>query len=87
MGEGDEDNKLKNATFNSLDIAVENKLKIIAFPAISTGIFGYPIDKCAKIMLNTTTEYLQKETNLEKVVFCLFDERSFEIFKEELEKI
>ncbi|MBU1626303.1 macro domain-containing protein [bacterium] len=87
MGEGDEDSKLKNATYNSLKLADENNLETIAFPAISTGIFGYPIDKCAKIMIGTTNEYLQKDTKLVKVIFCLFDSNSFQHFKKELSKI
>ncbi len=59
MGEGNEDEKLKNATLNSLKVAEENKLKSVAFPAISTGIFGFPLDRCAQIMLSTTIEYLK----------------------------
>ena len=46
QGEGREDEKLKNATLNSLKVADENNLKSISFPAISTGIFGFPIEKC-----------------------------------------
>jgi len=62
MGEGDEDNKLKNATLNSLRLMDDNELKSIAFPAISTGIFGYPINRCSKIMIATTKEYLSGNT-------------------------
>jgi len=75
MGERNEDEKLKNATLNSLKIAEQNKLKSVAFPAISTGIFGFPVDRCAQIMLSTTIEYLKGETNIKQVVFCLFWER------------
>jgi O-acetyl-ADP-ribose deacetylase (regulator of RNase III) len=71
MGEGNEDEKLKNATLNSLKLMDENNLQTIAFPAISTGIFGYPIDKCAKIMINT-------------VIFCLYTQSNFEVFEKEL---
>ncbi|MBN1456267.1 MAG: macro domain-containing protein [Sedimentisphaerales bacterium] len=85
MGEGDEDNKLKNATLSALAVANENNLKSIAFPAISTGIFGYPMDKCAKIMLNAVIEYLHGKTNLKKVVFCLYDNDAYRIFANELE--
>ena len=52
MGEGDEDNKLKNATVNSLKVADENNTRSIAFPAISTGICGFPIKRCAEIMID-----------------------------------
>lgn len=85
MGEGDEDNKLKNATINSLKVADENNLKSISFPAISTGIFGYPLDRCADIMLSETIKYLKDKTGLEKVVFCLFDQKAFDVFQETLE--
>ncbi|MBW1972041.1 MAG: macro domain-containing protein [Deltaproteobacteria bacterium] len=87
MGEGDEDNKLKMATLNSLKLADENHLKSIAFPAISTGIFGFPIDRCADIMLKTTIQYLKEGSSIEKVVFCLYGKRSFDTFKNALEKL
>jgi O-acetyl-ADP-ribose deacetylase (regulator of RNase III) len=86
MGEGDEDNKLKNATLNSLKLADENNLKSIAFPAISTGIFGYPIQRCAEIMLKTTIDYLKSQTGLEKVVFCLFGRDSYRVFEGQLKQ-
>lgn len=86
MGEGNEDGKLKNATLNSLKLADENNLKSISFPAISAGIFGFPIKRCAEIMLKTTIEYLNGETGLEKVVFCLFGHDSYEVFADRLER-
>jgi O-acetyl-ADP-ribose deacetylase (regulator of RNase III) len=86
MGEGDEDQKLKNATLNSLKVADENNLKSISFPAISTGIFGFPIERCAEIMLKTTIDYLKGQTGLEKVVFCLFGRDSYEVFESRLEQ-
>ncbi len=85
MGEGDEDAKLERATWNSLKVADENNIRSIAFCAISTGIFGFPMDRCAQIMLRTTIEYLGDKTALEKVVFCLFDEKSYDVFLHELE--
>ncbi|MFC1794975.1 macro domain-containing protein [Planctomycetota bacterium] len=86
MGEGDEDQKLKNATLNSLKVADENNLKSISFPAISTGIFGFPIGRCAEIMLKITIDYLKGQTGLEKVVFCLFGTDSYDVFARQLEK-
>lgn len=84
MGEGDEDEKLKNAALNSLKIAEENKLESIAFPAVSTGIFGYPVDRCAKIMLNTTVEFLKSRDLELKVIFCLFGHSAFDVFEKEI---
>ncbi|MBN2589204.1 MAG: macro domain-containing protein [Sedimentisphaerales bacterium] len=85
QGEGNEDEKLKNATLNSLKVANDNNLKSISFPAISTGIFGFPIEKCAQIMLAATIDYLKKSTGIEKVVFCLFSKDDYNIFKNELQ--
>lgn len=85
MGEGGEDEKLRNATLNSLRVADGHNLKSIAFPAISTGIFGFPLDRCARIMLATTVAYLKGKTGLETVTFCLFGEESFQAFRRELE--
>lgn len=85
IGEGDEGRKLTEATVNSLRIADENRLKSLSFCAISTGIFGYPIGRCAEIMLEATIEYLGGDTGLERVVFCLYDDESYDIFLSELE--
>ena len=87
MGEGDEDEKLMNATLNSLMRADEKGMKSISFPAISTGIFGFPIDRAARIMLGTTKEFLQdRETSLERVVFCLFGQESYDVFAAEFKR-
>lgn len=86
MGEGNEDEKLTNATLNSLKLADENNLKSISFPAISTGIFGFPIERCAEIMLKTTIDYLKSTTSLEKVIFCLFGRDSYQIFANQLNR-
>jgi len=87
MGEGDEDEKLKNATLSSLRQADSHNLKSIAFPAISTGIFGYPVDRCAKVMLKTVLAYLQEKTGLERVVFCLWDKETYDVFRQWLERL
>jgi O-acetyl-ADP-ribose deacetylase (regulator of RNase III) len=82
-----EDAKLKDATLSSLILADQKNLKSIAFPAISTGIFGFPKDRCATIMLSTTIAYLEGPTKLEKVVYCLYDQKTFEIFKRTLQSL
>lgn len=88
MGEGDEDTKLRNATLNSLELADKYKVESIAFPAISTGIFGYPKDRCADIMLSTIVKYLsEKKTNLRKVILCLYDDETYRIFEAKLNEI
>lgn len=85
-GEGDEDEKLKNATLNSLKLADEEGIKSISFPAISTGVFGFPIQRCAEIMLQTTIDYLKGQTDVEKVVLCLYGQDSYEVFANQLKQ-
>ena len=87
MGEGDEDDKLKNATLNSLKVAEENQITSIAFPAISTGIYGYPMEEAAKIALFTVINELKKKTGIELVRFVLFDSNAFDIYNRVLKSI
>ena len=87
MGEGNEDEKLGNATLNSLRLADENRLRSIAFPAISTGIFGFPLERCAQIMLATVIDYVREHTGLERVIFCLYGTEAFQVFVKELESL
>jgi O-acetyl-ADP-ribose deacetylase (regulator of RNase III) len=86
-GEGDEDNKLRAATTNSLELADWHGLKSIAFPAISTGYFGLPKKRCAEVMLPASISYIKKGTNLKQVLFCLYDQETLNIFKYTLEQI
>ncbi len=88
MGEGDEDNKLKDAILNSLKLASGKALKSISIPAISSGIFGFPKDRCAVILVNQAVEYIKNnpDTSLEIIEFCLFDEQTAGYFENELKK-
>jgi O-acetyl-ADP-ribose deacetylase (regulator of RNase III) len=87
-GEGGEDEKLRNAKLNSLKLADKHGLRSIAFPAISTGIFGFPKERCAKIMLSTTQSYLQNQkTGLREVIFCLFDQETLNLFRNALQNM
>ncbi len=89
MGEGDEDNKLKNAITSVLKLAAEERLKSVSVPAISAGVFGFPKDRCAKILVGETTTYLRSNpaASLELVEFCIFDKEAFGFFKSEVEKV
>jgi O-acetyl-ADP-ribose deacetylase (regulator of RNase III) len=87
MGEGDEDEKLKNATLASLRMADKHNLKSIAFPAVSTGIFGYPIDQCARVMLSASIEYINGKTGLVHIVFCLFGKKALQVFRKTLKEL
>ena len=86
MGEGDEDLKLRNATLSSFERAQELRLRSMALPAISTGIFGYPVDRCARIMLEVAREFGSRGTTLERAVFCLFGDDAFATFERELDR-
>lgn len=84
MGEGEEDEKLRNATYNSLLIADKYHLKSVALPAISTGVYGFPMDRCAQIMLKTAVDYAKGATALEQIVFCLYGSNAYGVFEREL---
>ena len=86
-GEGDEDEKLARATLNSLRIAERKKIKNIAFPAISTGIFRFPLQRCSQIMLKVAMEFLEKHDFPQEIIFCLYDDNSYSVFKNTLEKL
>jgi O-acetyl-ADP-ribose deacetylase (regulator of RNase III) len=89
MGEGDEDNKLKNAVYNSLLLASQKGLQSISMPAISSGIFGFPKDRCAKILVRESADFLKKQTksSLKVVEFCIYDDLTMNYFKKEFEKL
>jgi len=88
-GTGDEDNKLHNAVYNALKVADKNNIKSIAMPAVSSGIFGFPKDRCAKVMLNSVRTYLKDtpKTVLNVIKFTIIDSLTVGIFKKEFEKI
>lgn len=86
MGEGDEDKKLAAAVRSALALADRRGMKSIALPAISTGNFGFPIDRAARIMLTEVHRFLQGGTKLDRVVLCLHGEEAFGAFKRELRR-
>lgn len=86
FGEGDEDRKLASAVRSSLALADRHGLRSIAFPAISTGIYEFPMGRCARIMLTEVYRYLQGGTKLERVVIALMGDDAFETFKRELRR-
>jgi O-acetyl-ADP-ribose deacetylase len=86
MGEGDEDRKLASAVRSALALADRRGLKSIALPALSTGVFGFPMERAARLMLTEIHRYLQGGTKLERVVVALWDDEAFEIWKRELRR-
>jgi len=87
-GKGNEAELLKSCYLNSLKLADENGIKSVSFPAISTGIFGYPVEEAAEVALKTISEYLQKENkNIKIVRMVLYDLNSYLIHRKTLKKI
>jgi len=86
-GEGDEENKLRSAIKSTLSLAEEKGLKSISMPAISAGIFGFPKDKCAEIITEEITKFINtKETTIKEINIFLIDDEIIGYFKQELEK-
>jgi O-acetyl-ADP-ribose deacetylase len=71
---------LRTSTAHSLRLAAERNLKTIAFPAVGTGVSGFPMDECAQVMLTEAVQHLKGETSVETIHFVLFDARSRDIF-------
>ncbi len=88
IGEGDEDNKLRSAVLSSLLLASGKGLRSISMPAISSGIFGFPKDRCAEILIREATNYIKEhpDSSLELIEFCIYDDLTAGYFKKELEK-
>jgi O-acetyl-ADP-ribose deacetylase (regulator of RNase III) len=89
MGEGDEDNKLRSAVTSTLYLASENGIKSLSMPAISSGIFGFPKDRCAAILVGESLGFLRDnpKTSVGLVEFCVFDDSTLEHFRKEFKKL
>lgn len=72
---------LRKAVQSCLVLANKKNLKSIAFPAISTGIYGFPIERAAPLMLMEAQEHLEGESDIERVLFCLYDKASHQVFE------
>ncbi|MGI0033186.1 MAG: macro domain-containing protein [Nitrososphaeraceae archaeon] len=86
-GEGKEEKKLRLAINNVLNLAEQNNFKSISIPAISTGIFGFPKEKCAKILVEESINFAEKQisfTSLPEIIeFCIYDDETLQHFKKE----
>lgn len=85
-GKKNEEQLLSNCYKNSLQLAIDNHCKTIAFPNISTGVYGFPKDKAAKIAVSTVRDFLSQNDKIEKVIFVCFDEENELLIKELLTK-
>jgi O-acetyl-ADP-ribose deacetylase (regulator of RNase III) len=85
-GNAGEDALLASAVRAALARADQMGAKSVALPAISTGVFGYPVERAARISIASARTFIGEAKVVEKIVFCLFDERTFEVFRRELER-
>ncbi len=85
-GNRSEEQLLRNAYYNSLNLAREKGIKSVSFPSISTGVYRFPIDKASRIAVNTVKEFVQ-EHNFVEVRFTLFSERDLKAYEYALKEI
>lgn len=83
-GQKDEKLKLADCYKNSLQLAVDNNCKTIAFPCISTGVYKYPTNDAARVAVDTVLEFVSNSDNIEKVIFVCFDDDNFYFIKRQL---
>jgi O-acetyl-ADP-ribose deacetylase (regulator of RNase III) len=81
-GEHGEAQTLANCYRNALQLAVENEIRTIAFPAISCGAYGYPIAEAARIAVKTTREFLATNDTMDKVIFVLWGEDIYDVYRQ-----
>ena len=80
-GKHNEARTLADCYRNSMQLALENEIKAIAFPAISCGAYGYPIEKAAQIAFKTTCDFLSTNDEIHKVIFVVWDEDVYEAYQ------
>jgi O-acetyl-ADP-ribose deacetylase (regulator of RNase III) len=86
-GKRGEPELLAQAYQNSLRLAMAEGLKSVAFPSISTGAYGYPVEGASRVALEAVKEFLEKEDGVDEVVFVLFSERAFEVYAGQAEEV
>jgi len=78
---------LSSAYRKSLELCTQNKISSIAFPSISTGIYGYPVEEASRIALKTAMDYLKNHPEIKLVRFVLFDTNTFDVYEEVLKEL
>lgn len=79
-GKNREDELLASCYRRSLELAVKHGITTVAFPAISTGIYGFPLERAARIAVKEVTAFLQEHSNVDKVVFACFDQTTSNVY-------
>lgn len=83
-GNSDEPTLLANCYRNSLALAVDNDIRTLAFPSISTGVYSYPVDKAAHVALDAVIDFLERDATLDEVWFVLFDGTAYRAYEDAL---
>ncbi len=86
-GNNNEDSLLASCYRNSLKLAIENGIKTIAFPSISTGAYRFPIERATKIAVREVSDFLRNHPEIEQVVFVCFNEDVLKVYEKELEAL
>ncbi|MFO8009181.1 MAG: O-acetyl-ADP-ribose deacetylase [Dehalococcoidia bacterium] len=86
-GERGEPDVLASAYRESLKVAVEKDLKTVSFPSISTGVYGYPVDKAARVAMQTVADFVKQDMAIEEVVFVLFDSGTYDAYQRALDEL
>jgi O-acetyl-ADP-ribose deacetylase len=80
-GQNNEETLLESCYLNCFSLAVANNIETIAFPNISTGIYGFPKGRAAEIATTTTRNFLKENKSLRKIIFCCYDEENFKVYQ------
>jgi len=80
-GKHNEDELLARCYRNSIKLAFENGIKSIAFPAISTGVYRFPLERATKIAIDEVTKFLKENDEIEKVIFVAFDDHTYKTYQ------
>jgi O-acetyl-ADP-ribose deacetylase len=83
-GKNNEEELLASCYKNCLALAVEHNLKTIAFPNISTGVYGFPKDRAAEIAINEVENFLKNNSKIEKIIFVCFDDENMNLYKNKM---
>jgi len=86
-GRDNEEKLLASCYTSSLKLAVDNGVRTIAFPNISTGVYGFPKEKAAPIAVDTVVGFLKQDRSIEKVIFCCFDDENYKLIEQALSSV
>jgi O-acetyl-ADP-ribose deacetylase len=86
-GDKEEPKLLASCYRRALELAVEHRLRSVAFPNISTGVYGYPIELASLVAVSTVKRFVRRETTLQEIIFCCYSENDLAIYRRTLESV